>query len=251
MHRDGPRRDYTPHSTDDEETSNDGEEGVATLLSHSEVLKHMHDHMHEEPETNAAHCHNLGRAAETSGARLAIVNEFRLAESHSQERLPRGLPMVDLHLARTASDSASIDEPVTNQSTEPLLHFQNAWRNSSTYEYSMANKMASSETNPVLACLLDIVSGTRMGCERRTHSENPAETEHHRQRCSHRNAQTLQNTMVGVKVEVVVPVETLGNRFGTRSPQNTWKSKNDTTRRRENIDDGTGSAGASIRPQYF
>ena len=31
---------------------------------------------------------------------------------------------------------------------------------------------------------------------------------------------------------VVVPVETLGSRFGARSPQNTWKSKNDTIRTR-------------------
>lgn len=166
--------------------------------------------MQEEPERNATRCQHVGRAAEISGARLAIVHEVRLVESRSPERLPRGLPMVDLHLARPASDNASIDDPVTNQSTESLPHFQNAWRNSSTSEYSMANKMASSQTNQILACLLDNVSGTRMGCGRRTHSENRAETEHHRQRCSHRNVQTLQRPMVGVKVEVVVPVDTFG-----------------------------------------
>ena len=104
----------------------------------------------------------------------------------------------------------------------------------------------------MLACLLDNEGGKCSGSKRRTHSENPAENDKHRQRCTLISGHKLEKTEVGAEAEgvervqkiagwisskygarrnrVVVPVETLGSRFGARSPQKIWKSKNDTIR---------------------
>ena len=129
--------------------------------------------------------------------------------------------MVDLYSIRRKSSDGANMLATTTQPAETLPNLCSTSAIVNNAEYSIARRLASNLADEVLACLLDNVNTTRTSGNRRSHSENPAETNLHRQRRGYYNDQRpIEKSAIGVKVEVVVPVATLTSRFGARPTHN-------------------------------
>ena len=129
---------------------------------------------------------------------------------------PRGLPMVNLHSVHRRI----IDGTNSCASTSNIQDVANTCTTStklSGADYSIASRMANQQAEQVLACLLDTTNANQPIGNRRALSENPVESNLYRERYEYYKEQKMVKTcVVGIKVQVVVPVETLKNRFGER-----------------------------------